>query len=122
MSTTPTPPESSLPPKAERQIVIPLTPVAPISADEASLRAKGHVLAMAQSQRLVVEGTIRRLEEDLGLVPTMTLLKRRALLRRIEWGGKANPTHFICPECGASQQVGHEKGCEMAILIAEEEK
>lgn len=48
--------------------------------------------------------------EELGLLKADV----RMLLDRIEWNGHADL--FQCPDCGASQVVGHEASCLLAAV------
>ena len=85
--------------------------------------AKQSVLTMALGTRAAAQVTIDRLRHQLGMpdeVPPMpkpdaTVI---SLLREVEWGGRSNPYHHICPICGASRAIGHEQACRLAQVLA----
>ena len=83
--------------------------------------AKESVLRTAESHRLSLNSKIARWRKELGMpgeeksAEHLTLIAR---LKQIEWGGRANKVHFICPACGASQAIGHEIGCWLGEVLA----
>ena len=82
--------------------------------------AKESVLRTAESHRLSLNRKIAQWREELGLPgeeKSAEHLNLLAHLKQIEWGGRANEIHFICPACGASQAVGHESGCWIGEVL-----
>lgn len=83
--------------------------------------AKESVLRTAESHRLSLNSKIARWREELGLPgeeKSAAHLDLLAHLKQIEWGGRANEIHFICPACGASRAIGHEVGCWVGAVLA----
>ena len=119
-----------------KKIIIPL-----LRPEERQI--KQSVLEMSMRMHEASEKTIRRLQGELGVpqdqgtaeVETLQLRIARMekvvretraqyeavvrILWDIEWGGKANPYHHICPVCAASKAVGHERGCGLARVLEE---
>jgi hypothetical protein len=98
--------------------IIPLMDVAAQQAPTADRKAKESVLAMAEHARQAATLTINRLRDQLGMEPEMSKEEElMGLLWECEWGGKANPYHHICPLCGASRAVSHERTCRLKAVL-----
>ena len=104
--------------------IIPLRVERPEGIEDVRTRAAiQSVLDTALMSRELMETKIAAWQRQLGQSPAVQMIRSgretmlEDLLWEIEWGGRSNEYHHVCPICGSSRAVGHEKTCRLAAAL-----